>query len=239
MKGQMDIHTDKHANRQMHCWKDRQAGRLVGRQTDRQADRLADNHTYVHTDKQAGTLTGTQNNRQTQADCPPYRVYFLQILLVDLRDRFVDAVHNRTHALTVWLDCRCVSSSILEMASSDASPDRPQANAQQQTVRAFLSRLFGQLCAGQGSFSQTGLLQQNWILATAARLIGDYAMWFSQLGGPEAPLEGALRLLLQAMLLSQVRLSQMRSSVTQGKHESCLLGLAAPNTHLCRHAWHV
>ncbi len=125
------------------------------------------------------------------------------------------------------------------MASSDASPDRPQANAQQQTVRAFLSGLFGQLCAGQGSFSQTGLLQQPWVLATAARLIGDYAMWFSRLGGPEAPLEGALRLLLQAMLLSQVRLSQLRLSLTHGEHKSCLFGLTAPNTHLCWHALHV
>ncbi len=125
------------------------------------------------------------------------------------------------------------------MASSDASPDRPQANAQQQTVRAFLSGLFGQLCAGQGSFSQTGLLQQPWVLATAARLIGDYAMWFSRLGGPEAPLEGALRLLLQAMLLSQVRLSQLRLSLTNGEHKSCLFGLTAPNTHLCWHALHV
>ena len=129
------------------------------------------------------------------------------VLLLDLHDRCLYVVPNRTHALTVWLECRCVSSPILEMASSDASPDQPQANAQQQTVRAFLSSLFGQLCAGQGSFSQTGLLQQPWVLASAARLIGDYAMWFSRLGGPEAPLEGALRLLLQAMLLSQVRLS--------------------------------
>ena len=146
---------------------------------------------------------------------------------------------NTAHALTVGLDCRCVSSSILEMASSDASPDQPQANAQQQTVRAFLSSLSGQLCAGQGSFSQTGLLQQPWVLASAARLIGDYAMWFSRLGGPEAPLEGALRLLLQAMLLSQVRLSQLRLSVTNGDHESCLLGLTAPSTYLCWHALHV
>ncbi len=125
------------------------------------------------------------------------------------------------------------------MASSDASSDQPQASAQQQTVRAFLSSLFGQLCAGQGSFSQTGLLQQPWVLASAARLIGDYAMWFSRLGGPEAPLEGALRLLLQAMLLSQVRLSQLRLSVTNGDHESCLLGLTAPSTYLCWHALHV
>ena len=143
---------------------------------------------------------------------------------------------NRAHALTVGLNCRCVSSSILEMASSDASPDQPQANAQQHTVRAFLSSLSGQLCAGQGSFSQTGLLQQPWVLATAARLIGDYAMWFSQLGGPEAPLEGALRLLLQAMLRPQVRMSQSRLSVTHGNHMPCLLGFTAPNTPLC---WYV
>lgn len=158
--------------------------------------------------------------------------------MVNLHAKVVDAVHTRTHALTVWLDCRCVSSTILEMASSDASPHQPQANAQQQTVRAFLSSLFGQLCAGQGSFSQTGLLQQPWVLASAARLIGDYAMWFSRLGGPEAPLEGALRLLLQAMLLSQVRLSQLRLLITYGKHEPCLLGFTAPSTHLCWHALH-
>ncbi|DBA84873.1 TPA: hypothetical protein ACH3X1_005892 [Trebouxia sp. C0004] len=106
---------------------------------------------------------------------------------------------------------RCVSSSILEMASSDASPDQPQENAQQQTIRAFLSSLFEQLSAGQSSFSQTGLLQQPWVLATAARLIGDYAMWFSRLGGPEAPLQGALRLLLQAMLLSQAQLAAAKA----------------------------
>ncbi|KAA6422701.1 MAG: hypothetical protein FRX49_07236 [Trebouxia sp. A1-2] len=106
---------------------------------------------------------------------------------------------------------RCVSSSILEMASSDASPDQPQANAHQQTVRAFLSSLFGQLCAGQGSFSQKGLLQQPCVLASAARLIGDYAMWFSRLGGPEAPLEGALRLLLQAMVPPQARLAAAKA----------------------------
>ena len=89
------------------------------------------------------------------------------------------------------------------MASADASPEQPQANGH-QTIRAFLSSLFGQLCTGQGSLSQTGLLQQPWVMATAARLIGDYALWFSKLGGPEVPLEGALRVLLQALLLPQV-----------------------------------
>ncbi len=180
-----------------------QAGRQIDRQTNGQTNRQP----YIHAYRQAGSLTGRQISRQTAAGCLPYEVCFSEIRLLDLHDRCLDVVHIRTHALTVWLDCRCVSSSILEMASSDASPDQPQANAQQQTVRAFLSSLFGQLCAGLGSFSQTGLLQQPWVLASVARLIGDYAMWFSRLGGPEAPLEGALRLLLQAMLLSQVRLS--------------------------------
>jgi len=41
-------------------------------------------------------------------------------------------------------------------------------------------------------------------MATAARLIGDYALWFSNLGGPDVPLEAALQLLLQALTVPQV-----------------------------------
>lgn len=41
-------------------------------------------------------------------------------------------------------------------------------------------------------------------MATAARLMGDYALWFSNLGGPEVPLEAALQLLLQALRVPQV-----------------------------------
>ncbi len=209
---------------------DRQTGRQTDRQTDRQIDRQTDRQTIIDSCIQFARHTDEHRQRLM------YEVCLAEILVLDLHDRLPDDVHNRTHA---WLDCRCVSSSILEMASSDASLDQPQANAQQQTVRAFLSSLFGQLCAGQGSFSQTGLLQQPWVLASAARLIGDYAMWFSRLGGPEAPLEGALRLLLQAMLLSQVRLSQLRLSTTHSKHKSCLFGFPALSTQLCWLVVHV
>ncbi len=93
---------------------------------------------------------------------------------------------------------------MLELSSSSFPLDQSLASRHQESIRAFLSGLFGQLCTGQGSLSQTGLLQQPWVMATAARLIGDYALWFSKLGGPEVPLEGALRLLLEALKMPQV-----------------------------------
>ena len=43
-------------------------------------------------------------------------------------------------------------------------------------------------------------------MAAAARLVGDYALWFSNLGGPEVPLEAALQMLLEAFRLPQVQL---------------------------------
>lgn len=52
--------------------------------------------------------------------------------------------------------------------------------------------------------AQAGLLQQPWVMATTVRLVGDYALWFSNLGGPEVPLEAALQLLLQALRVPQV-----------------------------------
>lgn len=97
---------------------------------------------------------------------------------------------------------RCVSSSVLESASPD-SQDQSEEGSHQQNNRALLSSLFRQLCSGQGQLTQTGLLQQPWVMATAARLIGDYALWFSNLGGPDVPLEAALKLLLQALTMPQ------------------------------------
>ena len=92
---------------------------------------------------------------------------------------------------------------MLESSSVD-SQDQSEEGRHQQNTRALLSSLFGQLCTGQGHLSQAGLLQQPWVMATAARLLGDYALWFSNLGGPEVPLEAALQLLLQALRLPQV-----------------------------------
>ena len=105
--------------------------------------------------------------------------------------------------MTVSLHLRCVSSSVLESSSVD-SHDHSEEGRHQQITRALLSSLFGQLCSGQGHMAQAGLLQQPWVMATAARLVGDYALWFSNLGGPEVPLEAALQLLLQALRVPQV-----------------------------------
>ena len=102
---------------------------------------------------------------------------------------------------------------MLELSSTDADAVTSQ-SSQQESIRAFLSSLFGQLCTGQGSLSQTGLLQQPWVMATAARLVGDYALWFSKLGGSDVPLEGALRLLLEALQMPQVKPHEMRN----GRH---------------------
>lgn len=93
---------------------------------------------------------------------------------------------------------------MLESSSPD-SEDQAAAGSDQQNTRALLSSLFRQLCSGQGRLTQTGLLQQPWVMATAARLIGDYALWFSHLGGPDVPLEAALQLLLEALRMPQVR----------------------------------
>ena len=102
---------------------------------------------------------------------------------------------------------RCVSTSVLELAEVSDNNQAPS-HGHQQNIRAFLGGLFGQLCTGQGHLSQTGLLQKPWLVATAARLIGDYALWFSTLGGSEVPLEGALRLLLAALQMPQVQFLQ-------------------------------
>ena len=92
----------------------------------------------------------------------------------------------------------------MELAEASDNHQAPT-HGHQQNIRAFLGGLFGQLCTGQGHLSQTGLLQKPWLVATAARLIGDYALWFSTLGGPEVPLEGALRLLLTTLKMPQVQ----------------------------------
>ena len=57
------------------------------------------------------------------------------------------------------------------------------------------------LATGQES---AGLLQRPWVLATAAKLIGNYSLWFGALGGEEVPLTGALQLLLQALPVPEV-----------------------------------
>lgn len=90
-------------------------------------------------------------------------------------------------------------------SSSPESEHQAEAGSDQQNTRALLSSLFGQLCSGQGQLAQTGLLQQPWVMAAAARLMGDYALWFSHLGGPDVPLEAALQLLLEALRMPQVQ----------------------------------
>ena len=111
-------------------------------------------------------------------------------------------VNTLLNALFI-LYLRCVSSSVLESSSVD-SQDQSEEGRHQQSTRALLSSLLGQLCSGQGQLTQSGLLQQPWVMASAARLMGDYALWFSNLGGPEVPLEAALQLLLQALRVPQV-----------------------------------
>ena len=92
---------------------------------------------------------------------------------------------------------------MLESSSVEAHDKSPESSYQDNS-KAFLSGLFKQLCSGQGQVQQTGLLQQPWVMATAAGLIGDYALWFSNLGGPEVPLEAALQVLLNGLQLPQV-----------------------------------
>ena len=72
-----------------------------------------------------------------------------------------------------------------------------------QTV-AFLQTLFGFLCSDQAA---GGMLGSNvWVLATAVRLIGDYAAWFGK--AADAPLEGALKYLLRGLSTQQVTIQQ-------------------------------
>lgn len=101
------------------------------------------------------------------------------------------------------LHLRCVSSSVLESSSAD-SQHQSEEGRHQQSTRKLLSSLFRQLCSRQGHLFETGLVQQPWVMATAVRLVGDYALWFSHLGGPEVLLEAALQLLLQALRVPQV-----------------------------------
>ena len=137
-----------------------------------------------------------------------------------------DELCNAHLAIAVLFPCRCVSSSVLESASIDLH-GQPQQASSSPSIRAFLSGLFIQLCSGQGHLSQTGLMQQPCVMAAAARLVGDYALWFSNFGGPEVPLEAALQMLLQAFRLPQVQMllvSPVRSfSSTTLYHKSHLL----------------
>ena len=92
-----------------------------------------------------------------------------------------------------------------------------------QTV-AFLQSLFGFLCSGQAA---EGMLGSNpWVLATAVRLIGDYAAWFGK--AAEAPLEGALKYLLRGLSTQQVIIWQALLPVCWQMLFTFLEGLLSP-----------
>ena len=70
-----------------------------------------------------------------------------------------------------------------------------------------------------------------WVLATAVRLIGDYAAWFGK--AADAPLEGALKYLLRGLSTQQVIDQQavlpvcwhVLSFLVAGAPQPCFVGL--------------
>ena len=70
-----------------------------------------------------------------------------------------------------------------------------------------------------------------WVLATAVRIIGDYAAWFGK--AADAPLEGALKYLLRGLSTQQVIIQQallpvcwhVQFSLVAGAPQPCNVGL--------------
>ncbi|KAG2427058.1 hypothetical protein HXX76_012574 [Chlamydomonas incerta] len=73
--------------------------------------------------------------------------------------------------------------------------DTPAAASQSAELQALLGRLFTDVCSPSGRVY--GLLPHPWLCQAACRLIADYAAWFGK--APDAPLQPALALLLQAL----------------------------------------
>ncbi len=123
-----------------------------------------------------------------------------------------------------------------ERVNSAAPADHAAVAQDKAQTVAFLQSLFGFLCSDQAA---EGMLGSNpWVLATAVRLIGDYAAWFGK--AADVPLEGALKYLLRGLSTQQVIVQpavlpvcwQMLSLFNAGAPQPCFVCLLS----VCRDA---
>jgi hypothetical protein len=82
---------------------------------------------------------------------------------------------------------------------AEASPQMPAAANNHQAMHRALLSLFGQLCSSEGAQSVLGVHPA--LTVVACRLVEAYAVWFGRV--EDAPVTGALQLLLQALEVPQ------------------------------------
>ncbi|KAK9804313.1 hypothetical protein WJX72_006272 [[Myrmecia] bisecta] len=122
-----------------------------------------------------------------------------------LRCRFLEYFGSVLSSSTSWQGIEAAMFAIRSVSLSvktrviNTESTIPDIAKDKEDTRQFLEGLFGELCSEHAAGGVLGT--QPWVVAAACRLISEYAAWFGK--APHAPVEGALRYLLQAMAFQE------------------------------------